>query len=65
MTQSEFGEYVKGVLDNRGVRYSHVAKQLGMSRQKFAVRLDGRGWTIDEVSAIIKILDLPKDILCN
>ena len=65
MNGKEFGIYIREYMDKKGIKYSYVAKQLGMSRQLFHSRLLGIGWTLDEVMKVTKILDLPKDVLAR
>lgn len=64
MDSKKFGERLKKVLDERGVKYSWAAEKMGWSKQLFHAKMLGTTqWRLDEVSKAIRVLDLPKDIL--
>ena len=64
MDSKAFGEAVKKILDERGIKYAWAAEQMGWSRQLLYAKLLGENqWKLDEVTRAIKLFDLPKDIL--
>lgn len=64
MDSKEFGEWLRDVLDARGIKYTYVAEKMGWSRQLMHAKLLGQSaWRIDEVSRVMAILDLPLDVL--
>lgn len=64
MDSKKFGERLKNVLDERGVKYSWAAEKMGWSKQLFNAKILGQSkWKLDEVSKAIKVLNLPDDIL--
>ena len=64
MDSKKFGNAVRMVLDERGIKYSWAAERMGWSKQLFNAKMLGQSqWKLDEVSKAIKVLDLPKEIL--
>lgn len=63
MTSKEFGDKVRSVIDERGIKYSFIADKMGWSRQLLNKKVLGQNaWRIDEASKIMKILDLSVDL---
>lgn len=60
MTDREFGELVKKVLDERHIIHAKFAEDLGISPQLLHNRLKGGRWPLDDAMKAMKILKLPK-----
>lgn len=64
MDSKKFGNAVREILTERGVKYTWAAEKMGWSKQLFNAKILGQSqWKLDEVAKAIKVLDLPKDIL--
>lgn len=60
MTDREFGELVRKVLDERHIIHAKFAEDLGISPQLLYNRLKGGRWPLDDAMRAMKILKLPK-----
>lgn len=64
MDAVKFNRIVRDTIDSRGIKYTYVAEQLGMSKQLLNARLLGQtAWKLDEAMRLIRLLDLPTDVL--
>lgn len=64
MDSKKFGEKLRRILNDRGVKYAWAAEKMGWSKQLLNAKMLGQSqWKLDEVAKAIKVLDLPKDIL--
>ena len=62
MTSKEFGMVVRHAADKKGVKYSHIADKLGLSRQVFYSRLEDGHWKLDEALKVMKMLGISPDV---
>lgn len=62
MTDREFGDLVRKVLDERHIIHAKFAEDLGISPQLLHNRLNGGRWPLDDAMKTMKILKLPKNI---
>lgn len=64
MDSRKFGNVIRKVIEERGLKYSYVADKIGCSKQLlYAKTLGDCAWKLDEASKVMKVLDLPIDIL--
>lgn len=64
MDSKKFGNELRKVLDDKGIKYSYVAEKMGWSRQLLHAKMLGQSaWRLDEVSKVMKLLNLPVDML--
>lgn len=51
---------LRGKMAELGYTYKALAKEIGISETTFANKIHGRSpWFLDEIMAIIKIMDVP------
>ena len=65
MTDKEFSDLVKKVLDERHIIHAGFAKDLGISPQLLNSRLKGGRWPLDDAMRAMKILKLPASTFLN
>ena len=64
MDSRMFGRRVMMTAEEKGIKYSYIAKQLGMSRQLLYSKMMGDNmWKIDEASKVMKLLNMPAEIM--
>ena len=63
MTAIEFNETLKTAIEEKGVKQNYLAKNLQISPQNFHAKMMSGKWSIDQVSKLMKLLDIPSDIL--
>ena len=64
MDSKKFGNELRKILDDKGIKYSYVAEKMGWSRQLLHAKMLGQSaWRLDEVSKVMKLLNLPVDML--
>lgn len=64
MDAEKFNKLARDTIESKGLKYCFVAEQLGMSRQLLNSRLLGQSsWKLDEAMRLIKLLDMPTDVL--
>lgn len=56
---SQINATIRRQLRVQGMRHSHLAAALGMSRVSLSRRLNGHvAWTVDELTAVCELLDV-------
>lgn len=66
MGYDRFVKAVKDQIGKRGIKQNFVAERIGLSPQAFSRKLNGgTKFTINEISKLMKLLDIPPEILLD
>ena len=64
MGYEKFMDAVRRRIAERGVKQTFLAEKVGMSPQNFSAKMRGVSrFTIDQISQLMKVLDIPADTL--